>query len=136
MIVDTSVLVCIHEGEPEAETFLDLILGSSAPAMSAGTLLETSIVLDSRQPRRTSRVLDRMLSDLGLRVVEVDEEQVRVARAAYRDYGKGSGHPAGLNFGDCFAYALSTVTREPLLFKGDDFSHTDVTAVLTDHPDA
>lgn len=133
MIVDTSALVCIHDGEQEAEIFVDLILGATSPAVSAGTLLEASIVLDSRQPLRTSRVLDRLLADLRLRVVEVDAEQARVARAAYRDYGKGSGHPAGLNFGDCFAYALASVSGEALLFKGDDFTHTDVTPALG-HP--
>lgn len=127
MIVDTSVLVAIHEGEPDARQFLDLLLETPALRISAGSLLEAYLVLDSRQPLRTSRRFDRLIGDLGLEVVPVDEEQVAAARAAYRDYGRGSGHPAGLNFGDCFAYALATVTGEPLLFKGEDFTHTDVT---------
>ena len=130
MIVDTSVIVCIHEGEPEARRYLDVLLDTDTPRISAGTLLETSIVLDSRQPLRSSRRLDRLVRDLQLQVVPVDEAQVEIARAAYRDYGKGSGHAAGLNFGDCFAYALATTSGEPLLYKGEDFGHTDVTPVL------
>lgn len=130
MIVDTSALVCVHEGESEAREYLGLMLEASSPRISAGTLLETSLVLDSRQPLRASRRLDRLVTDLRLEVVPVDEAQVAVARAAYRDYGKGSGHPARLNFGDCFAYALATTTGEPLLYKGDDFVHTDVTSAL------
>lgn len=130
MIVDTSVLVCIHDGEPEARRYLEVLLDQPSPRISAGTLLETSIVLDSRQPLRTSRRLDRLVADLRLDVVPVDEQQVVAARAAYRDYGKGSGHAAGLNFGDCFAYALAATTGEALLFKGDDFTHTDVLAAV------
>ncbi|TWP34993.1 type II toxin-antitoxin system VapC family toxin [Leekyejoonella antrihumi] len=130
MIVDTSVLVCLHEGEPDADQFLSAMLDATHLRMSAGTLIETCLVLDSRAPLRTSRRLDQLLADLQLTVVPVDEEQAVIARAAYRDYGNGSGHPAGLNFGDCFAYTLARLTREPLLFKGDDFSHTDITAAL------
>ncbi|APH02851.1 type II toxin-antitoxin system VapC family toxin [Janibacter indicus] len=130
MIVDTSVLVCIHDGEPEARRYLEVLLDEPSPRISAGSLLEASIVLDARQPLRTSRRLDRLVADLRLDVVPVDEQQVTAARAAYRDYGKGSGHAAGLNFGDCFAYALAATTGEPLLFKGDDFTHTDVLPVV------
>lgn len=130
MIVDTSVLVCIHDGEPEARRYLEVLLDEPSPRISAGSLLEASIVLDARQPLRTSRRLDRLVADLRLDVVPVDEQQVTAARAAYRDYGKGSGHAAGLNFGDCFAYALAATTGEPLLFKGDDFTHTDELPVV------
>ena len=130
MIVDTSVLVCIHDGEPEARRYLEVLLDEPSPRISAGSLLEASIVLDARQPLRTSRRLDLLVADLRLDVVPVDEQQVSAARAAYRDYGKGSGHAAGLNFGDCFAYALAATTGEPLLFKGDDFTHTDVLPVV------
>ena len=130
MIVDTSVLVCIHDGEPEARRYLEVLLDEPSPRISAGSLLEASMVLDARQPLRTSRRLDRLVADLRLDVVPVDEQQVSAARAAYRDYGKGSGHAAGLNFGDCFAYALAATTGEPLLFKGDDFTHTDVLPVV------
>lgn len=126
MIVDTSALVAIHEGEPDGADFFDKLRRESDLRMSAGSLLETSIVLDGREAGRTSRRLDRLVRDLEIAIVPVDAEQVRVARAAYRDFGRGSGHPAKLNFGDCFAYALASLTGEPLLFKGDDFSHTDV----------
>lgn len=126
MIVDTSVLVAVHEGEAEGASFLDRMRHRTDLKISAGTLLEASIVLDSRQSGRTSRRLDRLVTDLAIHTVPVDADQVRVARAAYRDFGRGSGHPAGLNFGDCFSYALATITGEPLLFKGDDFGHTDV----------
>ncbi|HEX7739328.1 MAG TPA: type II toxin-antitoxin system VapC family toxin [Marmoricola sp.] len=126
MIVDTSAVVAVHEGEDDGAQFLEKMRHEPALKISAGTLLETSIVLDARQPGRTSRRLDRLIADLNIRIVAVDDEHVRVARAAYRDFGRGSGHPAALNFGDCFAYALASITGEPLLFKGDDFRHTDV----------
>lgn len=131
MIVDTSAIVCVHEGETEARRYLEVMLEAPILQISAGTLLETSLVLDAREPLRSSRRLDRLVTDLRLEVVPVDADHVTVARAAYRDYGKGSGHPAGLNFGDCFAYALATLTGEPLLFRGQDFGHTDVTSAVT-----
>ncbi|WP_277453640.1 type II toxin-antitoxin system VapC family toxin [Janibacter sp. DB-40] len=130
MIVDTSAIVCVHEGEPEARRYLELMMDADVLRISAGTLLETSLVLDARQRLRSSRRLDRLIADLDLEVVPVDEAQVAVARTAYRDFGKGSGHPAQLNFGDCFAYALAITTGDPLLFKGGDFGHTDVVAVV------
>ena len=88
MIVDTSVLVCVHEGEPDARDYLEVMPGADRLSISAGTLLETSTVLDARAPLRSSRRLDRLLRDLRLDIVPVDDEQVAVARAAYRDYGK------------------------------------------------
>ncbi|WEV77309.1 type II toxin-antitoxin system VapC family toxin [Janibacter cremeus] len=130
MIVDTSAIVCVHEGEPEARRYLELMMDADVLRISAGTLLETSLVLDARQRLRSSRRLDRLIADLDLEVVPVGEAQVAVARTAYRDFGKGSGHPAQLNFGDCFAYALAITTGDPLLFKGDDFGHTDVVPVV------
>ncbi len=126
MIVDTSVLFAVHEGEDDGFELLDRMRHERGLKVSAGTLLEASIVLDARQPGRTSRRLDRLMADLRIETIPVDAEQVRVARAAYRDFGRGAGHPAKLNLGDCFAYALATITGEPLLFKGDDFGHTDV----------
>ena len=126
MIVDTSALVAVHEGEADGAELFEKLRRQPDLKISAGTLLEAAIVLDGRQPGRTSRRLDRLVRDLRVTVIPVDEEQVRVARAAYRDFGRGSGHPAGLNYGDCFAYALASLTGEPLLFKGDDFAHTDV----------
>lgn len=130
MIVDTSAIVCVHEGEPEARRYLELMMDADVLRISAGTLLETSLVLDARQRLRSSRRLDRLIADLDLEVVPVDEAQVAVARTAYRDFGKGSGHPAQLNFGDCFAYALAVTTGDPLLFTGGDFGHTDVVPVV------
>lgn len=130
MIVDTSALVAIIEREPEGVPFRQALRAATRPRISAATLLEAAIVLDARDATGTSRSLDALVKTLRIAVVPVDEEQVRVARAAYRDFGRGSGHPAKLNFGDCFAYALASVTGEPLLFKGDDFGHTDVRFAL------
>jgi ribonuclease VapC len=94
--------------------------------MSAANYLEAGIVVDANRNPLLSRRLDDLLVQTEIEVEPVTREQAEIARAAYRDFGKGSGHPAGLNFGDCFAYALAKSTREPLLFKGDDFSRTDV----------
>lgn len=98
--------------------------------MSAGTFLECSIVIDGRRDPLFSREFDEFMNRFEIEVVPVDVDQARVAREAYRDYGRGSGHPAKLNFGDCFAYALASVTDEPLLYKGDDFVHTDIRSAL------
>ena len=97
--------------------------------MSAASYLESGVVLDSRRDPVLSRSLDDFLE-----IEPVTAEQARIAREAYRDFGKGSGHPAQLNFGDCFAYALAKSTDEPLLFVGLDFSHTDVTAAQVSRP--
>lgn len=94
--------------------------------MSAASYLETAIVLDSRRDVVLSRRLDELLVDLAIRIEPVTAAQAMVAREAYRDFGKGSGHPAGLNFGDCLTYGLAKDRREPLLFKGNDFVHTDI----------
>ena len=94
--------------------------------MSAATWLETSIVVDGRRNPVLSRKFDRFLAELDITIEPVTVEHAQIAREAYRDFGRGSGHPAKLNFGDCFSYALAKATGEPLLFKGDDFSHTDV----------
>ncbi|MBR7744371.1 type II toxin-antitoxin system VapC family toxin [Phycicoccus sp. BSK3Z-2] len=127
MIVDSSALVAIALGEDEREPFVSAILAAERPRISAGSLLETYIVLDGRRSPVASRRVDDLLEALGLLVEPVTAAQVAIGRAAYRDFGRGSGHPAGLNVGDCFAYALARETGEPLLFKGDDFGHTDVT---------
>lgn len=101
--------------------------------VSAGTLLEATIVIDSSRDPIASRRLDDLIQSAKISVDPVTDVQVRIGREAYRDFGKGTGHPAQLNFGDCFAYALAKVTGEPLLFKGNDFSYTDVTPA-TQHP--
>jgi ribonuclease VapC len=126
MIVDTSALVAILRGEPEMQEFLHILDQAANVRLSAATYLETAVVIDGGKDPVLSRRLDELLSEIQARFEPVTEEQARAAREAYRHFGRGSGHPAKLNFGDCFAYSLATTTREPLLFKGDDFPHTDV----------
>lgn len=130
MIVDTSVLVAVLTAEPDSVRLADELTLAVRPAVSAATYLETSIVIDARRDPVISRRLDELLELADMEVVPVTREQAAIARAAYRDFGKGSGHAAKLNFGDCFAYALAKERSEPLLFKGDDFGHTDVVSVL------
>jgi ribonuclease VapC len=98
--------------------------------MSAASYLETSIVLDSRRDPIMSTGLDELIEDVEIVIEPVTAEQAKIARQAYRDFGKGSGHPANLNFGDCFTYALARDKREPLLYKGDDFGHTDLRSAI------
>lgn len=121
MIIDASAIIAILNEEPEAATFSRHI-EERGGRVSAATFLEASIVAG---PSR-HRDLDEMLAEAGISVTPVDERQARAARAAYARYGKGSGSPSRLNFGDCFAYALAKVSGEELLFKGDDFTYTDV----------
>ncbi len=130
MIVDTSALIAVLVGERERAAFVDAILADEAPKISVANLLECSIVVDRLRDPALSRRLDDLVVALDLRVVPVSSNHAAIGRAAYRDYGKGSGHPAGLNFGDCFAYALAREAGEPLLFKGDDFVHTDLAAAV------
>jgi ribonuclease VapC len=127
MIIDTSVIVAIAKNEPEALIFADKLEGSESPLrISAANWLEAAIVLDSLNEPEASLRFDRLIDRAGIDISAVTAEQVVIARQAYRAYGKGSGHKAQLNFGDCFAYALAAHSGEPLLFKGNDFSHTDV----------
>ena len=126
MIVETSALIAMLRDEPEKLAFVDAIAGASAPLMSAATYLETGIVVDSKRDPATSFAMDGLINALGKDIVSVTVGQARLARQAYRDFGKGSGHPAKLNFGDCFAYALAVERGEPLLFKGNDFTHTGI----------
>lgn len=135
MIVDSSALVAIVRDEPECHLFVEAIRGAERVRLSAGSLLETCIVVDALGRPEVGRLLDDLVVGLGIDIVPVTGEQVVLGRAAYRDYGRGSGHPAGLNFGDCFAYALARETGEPLLFKGDDFVHTDLTPAVSTQPD-
>jgi len=126
MIVDTSAIFAILRHEPEFEALEESIAAHSYVRMSAASYLETGIVIDGRQDPIRSRKLDDFLSHAEITIEPVTAEQAVIARNAYRDFGRGSGHPAGLNFGDCFSYALAKATGEPLLFRGDDFLHTDV----------
>lgn len=128
MIVDSSALVAILTQEPEADTFADALSRADSPALSAATYVETAVVIDARRNPSLSRAFDRFLADNRLTIEPVTQAQAKIAREAYRDYGRGSGHPARLNFGDCFSYALARDKNLPLLFKGDDFRRTDVDA--------
>lgn len=130
MIVDTSALVAIVKGEIDAAVFLRALWVAAICRLSAATYLEAAIVIDAIRDPVLSRRLDELCRETPLLIEPVTEAQARIAREAYRDYGRGSGHPAQLNFGDCFSYALARVTGEPLLFKGDDFIHTDVRSAL------
>ncbi|MGH6897420.1 MAG: type II toxin-antitoxin system VapC family toxin [Geminicoccaceae bacterium] len=127
MIVDTSALLAVFFEEPEAEDFARTVARAEVSRISAANLLEAGIVADSQTDPRTGRQLDALVANFHLRIEPVTEEQVRIARQACVDFGRGK-HPAKLNFGDCFAYALAKATGEPLLFMGDDFAQTDIKA--------
>jgi ribonuclease VapC len=126
MIIDTSALIAILRDEADAEGYARVIEKSANRRLSAANFVETAIVIDGSRDPIASRRFDDLVKEADLILEPVTETQARIAREAYRDFGKGSGHPAQLNFGDCFAYALAKAIGEPLLFKGDDFLHTDV----------
>ena len=128
MVIDTSAVTAVLLHEPECDVMIRQMTDAPRVLISSGTLLESAIVIEARRGEAGGRELDLFLHRLDAVTVEVDEEQVEAARAAWRRFGKGR-HPAGLNYGDLFAYALSRVSGEPLLYKGDDFSRTDVVAV-------
>lgn len=132
MIIDTSALVAIVRGEPQARQCLDRIFEFEATVrrVSAANLLETYMVIDGARVPEESAALDATIRDLQLVITPVSPQQVEIARDAFRRYGKGSGHGARLNFGDCFAYALARYRDEPLLFIGSDFALTDVTPAM------
>jgi ribonuclease VapC len=128
MVIDTSALVAIFLGEPERKLFLEHILQAETKLISAANSLETGIVLEARRGETAGREFDLFIVRAKLEVVPVDAEQTEIARSAWRKYGKGR-HAAGLNFGDCFAYALAKSTGQKLLAKGEDFRFTDVELV-------
>lgn len=128
MIVDTSAVVAIVLGEAQDEQLAEVLLDATAPKMSAATLMEVNAVLTRRLRPEDQRRIERLLVVWDIEIVPFDAEQAEIASRAYRDFGRGSGHPAALNLGDCYSYALADVTGEPLLYVGDDFAHTDVTA--------
>jgi ribonuclease VapC len=130
VIVDSSAVVAILLDEPDAQAYAAAIESEAKCRLSAATFLELAIVVDNRRQPANARKLDDFLQAAGIVIEPVTERQVRIAREAYRDYGKGSGHAAALNFGDCFAYALARDLSEPLLYKGIDFSRTDVRSAL------
>jgi ribonuclease VapC len=125
VIVDTSVIIAILRDEPDAAEISELLERPEIRRMSAVSYVESAVVVDSNRNPVLSRRLDDLLRDLQIDVEPVTLNHARLAREAYRDFGKGR-HKAGLNFGDCFAYALAKALNEPLLFKGNDFCHTDI----------
>ncbi len=129
MIVDASALIAILRDEPDAPFCAQAIENAAQRRMSAANFLEAAVVIDGSRDPVASRRFDELIAQAGIVIEPVTEAQARIAREAYRDFGKGSGHPAQLNFGDCFAYALAKATGEPLLFKGNDFVHTDIASV-------
>jgi len=130
VIVDASVMITVVLEELGFETYLEILLRSPANRMSAATFLEAAIVVDHLPNPRASVRFNELINDLAIIIEPVTAHQATIAREAYRRFGRGSGHPAKLNFGDCFAYALAKELDEPLLFVGQDFIHTDVRRVL------
>jgi ribonuclease VapC len=130
VIVDSSAVVAILRAEPDAARYAAAIEAAQSRKISAANWLESAIVVSDPADPVTGRRFDEFVREAALRIEPVTAAQASIARAAYRDFGKGSGHPAQLNFGDCFAYALAAETGEPLLFKGDDFSRTDLPSAI------
>ena len=129
MIVDTSAIMAMLLNEPEAELFTRTLIAAPVRRMSGGSWIEVSAVV-TRHPDRETLLprIDALMTLFAITIEAVAVDQVMIGHAAYRRYGRGSGNPAALNFGDCFAYALAKATGEPLLFKGEDFARTDVVA--------
>jgi ribonuclease VapC len=125
MVIDTSALAAIFFHEPERESFRNAILGATSRLISAATVLETGMVIESRRGGAAGREFDLFTVRANFQIVAVDAEQAELARSAWRRYGKGR-HPAALNFGDCFVYALAKASGESILSKGTDFAKTDV----------
>lgn len=125
MILDSSALVALLRAEPEAQVCANAIVAASSCSISAVSYVEAAVVIDSARDPIASRRFDDFFRTSGVRIEAVTPSQAELARQAYRDFGKGH-HKAKLNFGDCFAYALAKERSQPLLFKGDDFRHTDV----------
>lgn len=129
MVIDTSALVAMLTDEPGAPDFEAAVEADPVRLMSTASYLEAAIVIETRFGESGGRELDLWLHRASVTLVAVDADQADVARTAYRRFGKGR-HRAGLNYGDCFAYALAKTSGQPLLFKGDDFAHTDIGAVV------
>lgn len=129
IVVDTSALIAIVEGEEDVPVFARAIAEADPPFISSGALIESGIVVFNRHGAAGGRLLDEMIRDGGFRIESVTAHQAQLAREAYGRYGKGP-KKKGLNYGDCFSYALAKATGLPLLFKGDDFSLTDIDPAL------
>jgi ribonuclease VapC len=131
MVLDTSAVLAILQNEPERRKFNEAIDGAETRSLSTASFVECSLIVESRYGSDGVRDLDLLIAKAQISLAPVDEEQAHLARRAFRKFGKGR-HPAGLNFGDCFSYALTKALQESLLFKGNDFSQTDVDC----HPDS
>jgi len=125
MVIDTSAILAILQNEPERRKFNEAIESAETRSLSTASFVECSMILESRFGTDAVRDLDLFLAKAQIKLVAVDADQADFARRAFREYGKGR-HPAGLNFGDCFSYALARASDEPLLFKGNDFSKTNI----------
>ena len=130
MIIDSSAILAIVRNEPERQAFITAIADASRRLLAAPNLLEAAIVVERLGDPTLVREFDTVLADLQVESVPFTAAHAQIARDAYRDFGKGSGHPAQLNFGDCFAYALAKDADEPLLCKGNDFVHTDIRSAV------
>jgi len=130
MVIDTSALIAILFGEPEALSFTRAVADETRKLISAFNALETGIVVEVRKGEAGGRELDLLLHRAQIEIVAMTADQAELARTAWRKYGRGN-HPAGLNIGDCCAYALAKYSGEPLLFKGNDFSQTDIRPAIT-----
>ncbi len=128
IVIDSSAVVAILCGEAEAQQFSDIIEAADMRYLSAATMLETSMVMHNRLGAVADRSVDEFLEDAEVEVVNVTRRTADIAFAAFRQFGKGAGHPGVLNFGDCFSFALARELELPLLFKGNDFSRTDIQA--------
>ena len=134
MIIDSSAIIAILRNEPEAMSCARAIADATTRRVSAVNYVESAVVIDASRDPIATRRFDDFISEADIFIEPVTQRQGQIAREAYRDFGKSSGHPAKLNFGDCFAYALARATGEPLLFKGRDFTHTEVVAILPTEP--
>ncbi len=131
MVIDTSALLAILQDEPERRALNEAIEAADNRALSTATFVETSIVIESRYGAEGLRDLDLLIAKAKIDLIAVDAEQAHAARHAFSRFGKGR-HPANLNYGDCFSYALAKVLHAPLLYKGNDFAQTDIIAVAAD----
>jgi ribonuclease VapC len=126
MVIDSSALIALLLAEPDSSRYIAAVARAQRRMISAPSYLETAIVMMSRSGPQAQALLDRLLAELAIEVVPFTHEQGRLAVAAFQQYGKGTGNPASLNFGDCFTYALAKLTGDPVLYKGEDFSKTDL----------
>lgn len=129
IVIDSSALVAILRDEPERRPFIEAIVDLGDPRISAATYVEASMVMELRFGDRGGREIDVLIDDVNIAIVPVDQAQAKIAREAFRRFGKGR-HRAALNFGDCFVYALAQTLNSPVLFKGNDFALTDLKRAL------